>query len=250
MDDKLKVFWNLDVLVKMCRSKSDGPSLRIEEEELVEKIDAYQLEIEDIKAISEDESYDMSAEMADRNIEIITKKQLQSLKIALKEKNKEFFKRLLPYLEKYDVVECIENLFGDDDERGICAPNTCSRPEEILEYIEYLKSDRFGACLDVGHMLLTADITGDSVCGAMEKLGKHIKVLHVHDNKKKKDEHYPPFMGACDWVGFSKKLKEIGYDGVLSMEIVPYRALPKPNVHALMEFYKFARAVADPDKMI
>ena len=31
MNDKLKVFWNLDVLVKMCRSKSDGPSLRIEE---------------------------------------------------------------------------------------------------------------------------------------------------------------------------------------------------------------------------
>ena len=80
MDDKLKIFWNLDVLVKMCRSKSDGPSLRIEEEELVEKIDAYQIEIEDIKTISEEESYDTSAEMADRNIEIITKKQLQSLK--------------------------------------------------------------------------------------------------------------------------------------------------------------------------
>ena len=46
MDDKLKVFWNLDVLVKMCRSKSDGPSLRIEEEEIVEKIDAYKLEID------------------------------------------------------------------------------------------------------------------------------------------------------------------------------------------------------------
>ena len=49
MDDKLKVFWNLDVLVKMCRSKSDGPSLRIEEEEILDKIDVYQTEIEDIK---------------------------------------------------------------------------------------------------------------------------------------------------------------------------------------------------------
>ena len=50
MDDKLKVFWNLDVLVKMCRSKSDGPSLRIEEEEIVEKIEACNLEIEEIKS--------------------------------------------------------------------------------------------------------------------------------------------------------------------------------------------------------
>ena len=92
MDDKLKVFWNLDVLVKMCRSKSDGPSLRIEEEEIIEKVDAYKLEIEEIRTLSEEESYDTSAEMADRNIEIITKKHLQTLKTTLKEKNKELNK--------------------------------------------------------------------------------------------------------------------------------------------------------------
>ncbi len=88
MDDKLKVFWNLDVLVKMCRSKSDGPSLRVEEVEIQEKIKSYNQEIEEIKAISEEDNYDTSAEMADRNIEIITKKQLQTLKNELKEKNK------------------------------------------------------------------------------------------------------------------------------------------------------------------
>ena len=88
MDDKLKIFWNLDVLVKMCRSKSDGPSLRIEEVEIIEKIKSYNQEIEEITAQSEEESYDSSAEMADRNIEIITKKQLQTLKATLKNKNK------------------------------------------------------------------------------------------------------------------------------------------------------------------
>lgn len=89
MDDKLKVFWNLDVLVKMCRSKSDGPSLRIEEEELETKIKNYSQEMEEINSISEEDIYDTSAEMADRNIEIITKKQVQTLKNELKEKNKE-----------------------------------------------------------------------------------------------------------------------------------------------------------------
>ncbi len=89
MDDKLKVLWNLDVLVKMCRSKSDGPSLRVEEVEIKNKIRGYQQEIIEINSLSDDDSYDSSAEMADRNIEIITKKQLQSLKNELKEKNKE-----------------------------------------------------------------------------------------------------------------------------------------------------------------
>ena len=83
MDDKLKVFWNLDMLVKMCRSKSDGPSLRIEEEEILDKIETCRLEIEEIRIQSEEDIYDTSAEMADRNIEIITKKQLQTLKTTL-----------------------------------------------------------------------------------------------------------------------------------------------------------------------
>lgn len=89
MDDKLKVLWNLDVLVKMCRSKNDGPSLRVEEVEINNKIRGYQQEINEIKSLSDEDSYDSSAEMADRNIEIITKKQLQTLKSELKDKNKE-----------------------------------------------------------------------------------------------------------------------------------------------------------------
>ncbi len=87
MDDKLKVFWNLDILVKMCRSKSDGPALKVEEDEIEEKLAGYRQEIEDIKSQLEEESYDTSAEMADRNIEIITKKLLKTLKANLKEKN-------------------------------------------------------------------------------------------------------------------------------------------------------------------
>lgn len=89
MDDKLKIFWNLEVLVKMSRSKNDGPSLRIEELEIENKIKNYRQEIEEIESISDEENYDTSAEMADRNIEIITKKQIQVLRNELKEKNKE-----------------------------------------------------------------------------------------------------------------------------------------------------------------
>lgn len=89
MDDKLKIFWNLEVLVKMSRSKNDGPSLRIEELEIETKIKNYNQEIEEIQSISEEENYDTSAEMADRNIEIITKKQVQVLRNELKEKNRE-----------------------------------------------------------------------------------------------------------------------------------------------------------------
>ena len=167
-----------------------------------------------------------------------------------KAQNLKFYNSLKPVLQECGVVLCIENLFADDEERKISCPNTCSRPEEILYYLDNLGTENFAVCFDVGHMLLTADLTGDTVCGAMIKLGKHIKVLHVHDNRKTKDDHYAPFMGVMDWKEFASTLKKIGYDGVMSFEIVPYRALPKPTIHSLTCYYKYIRAVGDIEKML
>ena len=72
-DNKVKIFEYLDTLVKMCRSKGNGASLIIEEEEIAEQIEEYDLEIDELKNSITNECYDASAEMADRNIEIIQK---------------------------------------------------------------------------------------------------------------------------------------------------------------------------------
>ena len=88
-DNKVKIFEYLDTLVKMCRSKGNGASLVVEEQEITDKINEYDLEIEEINNSITVDCYDASAEMADRNIEIITKKLIQQLKSKLKEKRKE-----------------------------------------------------------------------------------------------------------------------------------------------------------------
>ena len=87
-DNKVKIFEYLDTLVKMCRSKGNGASLVVEEQEITDKINEYDLEIEEINNSISADCYDASAEMADRNIEIITKKLIQQLKSKLKEKRK------------------------------------------------------------------------------------------------------------------------------------------------------------------
>ena len=141
MDDKLKIFWNLDVLVKMSRSKSDGPSLRIEENELKSKIKIHNLEIEEIKTQSEEESYDTSAEMADRNIEIITKKQLQTLKILLKEKNSKLS----------ELKETENNLYKNTsllrDTKISYEKYISSMQDRIGEATEYDVIDRYNALI-------------------------------------------------------------------------------------------------------
>lgn len=141
MDDKLKVFWNLDVLVKMCRSKSDGPSLRIEEEEIEEKIKAYTLEIEEIKSLSEEDNYDTSAEMADRNIEIITKRQLQILKNDLKDKNKELTKLKDSETTLYERTSLLR------DNKSSQEKYIVSMQERICETIESEIIDRYNALI-------------------------------------------------------------------------------------------------------
>lgn len=188
MDDKLKVFWNLDVLVKMCRSKSDGPSLRIEEDEIVDKIDAYKLEIEEIKTISEDESYDTSAEMADRNIEIITKKQLQTLKTTLKEKNKE-----LNVLKEEE-----QNLYSSNsllrDNKASQEKYIASMQERINEATDYEVIDRYNCLIaetteKISALVDELEEKNDSyekIQQAIVTLSDEILVIEEKIDKKKK----------------------------------------------------------------
>ena len=167
-----------------------------------------------------------------------------------KEINLKFFRRLQPILEQYGVIECIENLFRPDpDADGKLVPASCSRPEEILYYLDNLKSDNFGVCLDIGHLLLTGDYTGDTPQGAIRKFGKHLKALHVHDNFKQKDEHSPPYFGRGDWKEIAIALKEVGYQGVFNLELTLYRYMTFNKI-GLQELLTFIRKISNPDNMI
>ena len=127
------------------------------DEKIVEKIEACNLEIEEIKSISDDESYDTSAEMADRNIEIITKKQLQTLKATLKEKNKEiviltswFGGTQIPRLKRTGLYKYIDKIVAGEDSMKpdlesfeLAIGNTPK--EECLMVGDSIKSDKVGA---------------------------------------------------------------------------------------------------------
>ena len=132
--------------------------------------------------------------------------------------NMAFFTKLIPYLTKYNVKNAFENMWNWDEKANKICPTVCSRPEEIIDYIETLGSDRFVACLDLGHIELTAD-TGDTVFGAIIKLKKYLKLVHIHDNDGKSDLHLPPFFGKINWQAVAKAFKEANYDGILNFEV-------------------------------
>ena len=79
-------------------------------------------------------------------------------------------------------------------------------------------------------------------------IGNRLKVLHVHDNHGRQYEHLAPFFGSIDWKDFSDALREVGFDGVLSLEAIMCDTLPADILEDMYDIYgRIARRIADGD---
>lgn len=81
-----------------------------------------------------------------------------------------------------------------------------------------------GVCLDMFHM----NIEEADVASAIRRVGKKLVDVHVAENNR-----LAPGMGAIDWKKIVSLLKEVGYNGALTMEAVApvdrTPATPWPN---------------------
>jgi sugar phosphate isomerase/epimerase len=84
-----------------------------------------------------------------------------------------------------------------------------------LRLIEDVNSPAFGVNLDPSHTFPVGDFPNVSVY----RLGKHLLHLHVSDNDGVTNVHWRPGMGKIDWKEMFVALKEVGYDGVVSIEL-------------------------------
>ena len=130
-----------------------------------------------------------------------------------REMNIEFYSRLVPFAESEGVTICLENM---------PFPRfSLSKPAEILDIVNAVNHENFKICLDVGHVCALDMSPADAV----RFLGDNIRAFHIHDTFPGGDKHMIPRFGAIDWNDFSKALKEIGFDGVFSMETLPPHSL-------------------------
>ena len=96
-------------------------------------------------------------------------------------------------------------------------PNTLSAAPRLVQWLEDdLELPGAGICLDVGH----ANIVGD-VVDAVEACSGHIVTTHLHDNRRKRDEHLVPGQGAIDWESVLMAFQKVGYDGAWIFELSP-----------------------------
>ncbi len=150
--------------------------------------------------------------------------------------NEDFFKKLCAYAQDYGVIICLENM--------PFSAQRISRIEKIVEFVKRLNLPNLQICLDTGHCNVFKDDIGDAVrlCGDL------LAVLHVHDNDTRCDAHTMPYDGKCNWVGFREALKEIKFDGVLSLECQINKTYP-PELDEYMRvgIAKIAAYLADKE---
>ena len=112
---------------------------------------------------------------------------------------------LISFCKKHDLMLCLENLPLE--------VKKFHTPEEFDFYIE--KGAFF--TLDTGH----AVICGFNPVSFLERFEDKVKNIHLQSGfRGKKDEHYAIGDGEFDYMNFFKKLKEIEYDGLLTLELL------------------------------
>lgn len=147
--------------------------------------------------------------------------------------NLEALKKLTDHLAGTDMVICLENLAD---------PLTASA-EALMFFVDTLKSDNLGICLDTGHLNLTNNRNQKAF---IQTAGKHIKALHIADNEGKTDQHMMPFgCGNVDIREVIRELKAIGYDGLYNLEIPGEKWAPMPIRGYKLEYIQKTYAYLD-----
>lgn len=136
------------------------------------------------------------------------------------EENAEMYFELLPFAKECGVKIATENMFGWSSQTNKPTFAACATPQDFLAHMKAVNDDYFVACVDIGHSEMFDD--GTSAVGMIKTLGSHVKALHVHDNDQWHDSHQIPFSMKIDYDPIVKALKEVGYDGYITLEAYKY----------------------------
>ena len=130
--------------------------------------------------------------------------------------NAPLYFELLPFAKEHGVKLAVENMFNRIPGSRQIIPAACSCPEDFLKHLNLVNDPDLVACLDIGH----AEIVGceTSAPEMIRALGNHLQALHIHDNNKLDDCHQLPFTMDIDFEAVMRALKEIGYQGYLTLE--------------------------------
>ncbi len=123
--------------------------------------------------------------------------------------NLEFYRLLLPAMEKNNVSVLIEN----STKKNMGDNYYFLTGEEMAEFLHMADHPLFGACWDTGH----ANCEGHQYEDIMA-LGDGLRAIHFNDNSGRGDEHVLPYCGTMSVDAVMNGLLDSGYKGYFTFE--------------------------------
>ncbi len=160
------------------------------------------------------------------------------------EENAELYKKFEPYARKAGVKIALENMWnsyhwGQPDFHAL--PASCSHHDDFFKHMELLPKDIFCACVDIGHAEMAGlDTSAEQM---IERLGGYMQCMHLQDIDGINDNHQVPFNYSVDFEKVITALKNIGYQGDITLECA-YTATKHP-VELYESLARYMASVAD-----
>ena len=138
------------------------------------------------------------------------------------EQNAEMYFEMLPFAKEHGVKIATENMWNWANGASHACAAACSHHDDFCKHIDIVNDPYLVACLDLGH----AEMAGldTSAPQMIRALDKRLQALHIHDNDCLHDSHQIPFSMNMDFVAIAKALKDIDYQGYLTLEADRYLA--------------------------
>jgi sugar phosphate isomerase/epimerase len=92
---------------------------------------------------------------------------------------------------------------------------TVSTSDGMLRLWDAVRDENLGFILDVAHQHAQKEM----IPLAIEKLGRHMKYVHVADNDSRDNRHLPPGSGTVDWDEIFALLARRGFDGFFAADL-------------------------------
>lgn len=115
-------------------------------------------------------------------------------------------------LENFDAAfTSLEHLriFGNERGVSLLLENTLgelNKPARLMQFLNYTHLDDVGVCFDAGHAHLDGNVRE-----AFAAVRDRTSAVHLHDNRREKDEHLLPFeagAGGIEWPALVEDLTE------------------------------------------
>ena len=107
--------------------------------------------------------------------------------------------------------------------------------QQFIRFIKNFDSKYIGLNFDVGHFFCV----GEDPSQVIYRLSDYVRHVHLEDiAADRTHQHLMLGEGAIDIDSFLKSLKDIGYEGFITIELYPYQEYPTYAAKQAMEFIK------------